>query len=40
MGAILEILPRCIDMKEDNGDIGKEVYASQLGAIIGEGTYD
>ena len=38
--ALLDILPRCVDMTETNGEVTKGVYSVQLAAVIGEGTYD
>ena len=40
LGALLDILPRCVDMKETNGKITKGIYSEQLTAVIGEGAYD
>ena len=40
LGAPLDILPRCVDMMEANGEVTKGVYSEQLTAVIGEGAYD
>ena len=39
-GALLDILPRCVDKTETNGEVTKGVYSEQLTAVIGEGSYD
>ncbi len=36
----MDILPRCVDKKETNGEITKGIYSEQLTAMIGEGAYD
>jgi len=39
--SILDILPKCIDEKDDNGDIVKGVYAKRFGDnIIGESGFN
>ncbi len=40
LGALLDILPRCIDKKEDNGVVVKGYYAEQLTYEISKGAYD
>jgi hypothetical protein len=40
LGAMLDILPRCIDNKDQEGKKTKEVYNKQLTTVIGEGAYD
>jgi hypothetical protein len=40
MGALLDILPRCVDKKESNGEITKGIYSEELTLVIGEGAYD
>ena len=40
LGALLDIMPRCVDMTENNGEVTKGVYSEQLTAVIGEGSYD
>ena len=40
MGALLDILPRCVDMKERNGEITKGTYSDQLTEVVGEGAFD
>ncbi len=39
-GAILDILPRCIETKDDSGELTKGVYATQLSGVIGERAFD
>ncbi len=39
-GALMDVLPRLIDRKADNGEITAGVYAAQMTGIIGEGAYD
>jgi len=40
LGALMDILPRCVDMKESNGEITKAIYSDHLTAVIGEEAYD
>ena len=40
MGAILDILPRCIDKKDESGVLIIGVYPKQLGDVIGEDAFD
>ena len=40
LGALLDILPRCVDRTETKGEVTKGVYSEQLTAVIGEGAYD
>jgi hypothetical protein len=40
LGALLDILPRCMDRKDNNGEITKGTYSDQLTAVIGEGAFD
>ncbi len=40
MGAILDILPRCIDIKDENRCTVKGVFSTQLGFVIGASAYD
>jgi hypothetical protein len=40
LGAMLDVLPRMIDMKDENGEMTVGVYSSQMTHIIGEGAYD
>jgi hypothetical protein len=37
---LLDILPRCVDRTEINGDVTRGIYTEQLTAVIGEGAYD
>jgi hypothetical protein len=37
---MLDVLPRMIDMKYENGEVTVGVYSSQMKHIIGEGAYD
>ena len=39
LGAMLDVLPRLIDKKDDNGEIAPGVYPVQMKGIIGEGAY-
>ena len=36
----MDVLPRCIDNKEDNGEVIPGYYTQQLKEAIGEGAYD
>ncbi len=38
--ALLDILPRCVDKAEPNGEVTKGIYSEQLTTVIGEGAYD
>ena len=40
LGGLLDVLPRCIDKMEDNGDKCKGYHSEQLTNVIGEGAYD
>jgi len=40
LGALLDILPRCVDMKENNGEITRGTYSDQLTKMMGEGAFD
>jgi len=40
LGALLDILPRCIDMKENNGEDMPGYYSEQLTDALGKGAYD
>ena len=40
LGALLDILSRCVDMKDTNGEISRGTYSEQLTMVIGEGAYD
>jgi hypothetical protein len=40
LGALLEILPRCIDRKKGDGEIERGCYSEQLTDVIGAGAYD
>ncbi len=40
LGGILNMLPRCIDSKEEEEEKVKGIYTRQLGDIIGEGAYE
>jgi hypothetical protein len=40
LGALLDILPRCIDMKEENGEVSKGYYNQHLTTEIREGAYN
>jgi len=39
LGALLDVLPRCIDMTEANGEKVQGYYAQQLTKVIGEEAY-
>jgi len=39
-GALLDILPRCVDRKESDGDITRGIYSDQLTAVVREGVFD
>ena len=38
--AFLGALPRCVDMKERNGEVTKGTYTDQLTEVVGEGAFD
>ena len=38
--AMLDVLPRMIDMEDENGEVTVGVYSRQLTHIIGEGAYN
>jgi hypothetical protein len=40
LGALLDVLPRCIDKTEANGGCIPGYYTHQLTEVIGEGAYD
>ncbi len=40
VGALLDMLSRCIDSKDDDGEMIKGIYTRQLGDIIGEKAYE
>ncbi len=40
LGALLDILPRCVDRKDSSGEIMQGTYSDQLTAVIGEGAFD
>ena len=40
LGAVLDILPRCIDRKAENGEEMPGYYSEQLTWEIGRGAYD
>ena len=40
LGAILDILPRFVDITEENGEVQKGYYNKQLQNEIGEGAYN
>ena len=40
LGALLDVLPRCIDRTEANGECIPGYYTKQLTEVIGEGAYD
>ncbi len=40
LGALLDIMPRCVDRKATNGEITAGIYSQQLTVVIGEGAYD
>ena len=37
LGALLDILPRCVDGKERNGEVTKGTYSDQLTEVVGVG---
>jgi len=40
MGALLDVLPRCIDMKPENREEMPGYYSEQLTEALGKGAYD
>ena len=40
LGALLAILPRCMDMNKNNREITKGIYSDHLTTVIGEGAFD
>ncbi len=40
LGALLDILPRCVDRKDRNGEVRKGTYSDQLAEVVGEGAFD
>jgi hypothetical protein len=40
LGEILDVLPRVIDRKDEDGEVTVGVYSNQMNHIIGEGAYD
>jgi len=40
MGALLDMLPRYIDITEANGECTPGYYAQKLTEVIGKGAYD
>ncbi len=40
LGALLDILPRCIDRKDEHGEVHTGYYTDQLTESIGKGAYD
>ena len=36
----MDILPRCVDMKDRNGEVTKGTYSDQLMEVVGAGAYD
>ncbi len=40
LGALLDILLRCVGRRENNGEVKKGTYADQLTEVIGEGAFD
>ena len=40
LGALLDVLPRCVDITEANGECNPGYYTQQLTEVIGEGAYD
>ena len=35
LGALLDVLPGCVDRKDKNGEIGKGIYSDKLTEVIG-----
>ena len=40
LGALLDILPRCVDKKERNGKVTKGTYSDHLTEVVGAGAHD
>jgi hypothetical protein len=40
LGALLDILPRCVNRKERNGEATKGTYSDQLTEVVGGGAFD
>ena len=40
LGALLDIMPRCVDTKENNGEITKGICYDQMTTVIGVGAFD
>ncbi len=40
LGALLDVLPRCVDRTEANGECIPGYYTQQLTGVIGAGAYD
>ena len=40
MGALLDVLPRCIDKRAENGEDMPGYYTEQLTEVMGKGSYD
>jgi hypothetical protein len=40
LGAMLDVLPRLIDRKDENGEVTVGVYSRQMTSVVGEGAYD
>ena len=40
LGALIDILPRCVDRKESNGEVMRGTYSDQLTKEVGEGAFD
>ena len=40
LGALLDILLRCVDRKERNGEITVGTYSDQLTGVVGSGAFD
>ncbi len=40
LGALLDVLPRCIDIVGSNGEKYEGIYSKLLSGTIGEGAYD
>ncbi len=40
LGALLDVLPRCIDMRAENGEEMPGYYTEKLTEALGKGSYD
>ncbi len=40
MGAMLDVLPRLIDRRDENGEVIVGVYSKRMTGVIGEGAFD